>query len=63
MKIKIQDKEIELKYSFRSMLIYEKITDRSFSPSGLYDIVINMKEMPIERREFIQNVRTKVFND
>ena len=40
MKIKIQDKEIELKYSFRSMLIYEKITDRSFSASGLYDIVM-----------------------
>ena len=30
---------------------------------GLYDIVINMKEMPIERREFIQNVKTKIFND
>ena len=30
---------------------------------GLYDIAINMREMPIERREFIQNVRTKIFND
>lgn len=30
---------------------------------GLYDIAINMREMPIERREFIQNVKTKIFND
>lgn len=40
MRIKIKEKELELKYTFRAMLIYEKITDKSFMPSGLYDVVM-----------------------
>lgn len=40
MKIKYQGKEYELKYSFRAMMVYENITDKSFAPNGLSDIII-----------------------
>lgn len=39
MKIKIQDKEIELKKSFRSYVIYESITDKIFNPKTMSDII------------------------
>ncbi len=42
MKIKIQDREIELKYTMRSMLMYENITDKTFNPKTMTDIVIFM---------------------
>ena len=40
MKITIDNKEIELKYSFRAMMIYEKITGASFNPKGMTEIMI-----------------------
>ena len=40
MRVQIKDRELEIKYTFRAMLIYEKITDKSFMPTGLYDIVM-----------------------
>ena len=40
MKITLKNKEIELKYSFRSMMIYEKITGGSFNPKGITEILI-----------------------
>lgn len=42
MKITIQNKEIELKYSFRAMMIYEKIAGESFNPKGLTEIMVYM---------------------
>lgn len=39
MKINIKDKEIELKYGFKALMIYEQITDKSFNPSGLTDML------------------------
>lgn len=39
MKIKIQDKEIELKKTFRSYVIYESITDKIFAPKTMSDII------------------------
>lgn len=33
------DKEIELKYSIRAMMMYENITDSSFNPKNLTDIL------------------------
>lgn len=39
MKIKIQDKEIELKKTFRSYVIYESITDKIFNPKTMSDII------------------------
>lgn len=42
MKITIKDKEIELKYTMRSMLMYENITDKTFMPNTMTDIVTYM---------------------
>ena len=39
MKIKIQEKEIELKKTFRSYVIYESITDKIFAPKTMSDII------------------------
>ena len=40
MKITINNKEIELKYSFRAMMIFEKITGESFNPKGITEIMV-----------------------
>lgn len=40
MKIKINDKEIELKYSFRSLIIYENIQNKTFAPESTTDVLI-----------------------
>lgn len=42
MKITIKDKEIELKYTLRSMLMFENIKGETFSPKNLTDIVTYM---------------------
>ncbi len=43
MKITIKDKEIELKYSIRALLMYENMTDRTLTqPSGLTDVITFM---------------------
>lgn len=39
MTLKIKDKEYELKYSIRAMIMYENMTDKSFSPQNLTDII------------------------
>ena len=39
MKLTIKGKEIELKNTFRSMIIYEKITGESFTPKGMTEII------------------------
>ena len=40
MKIQIKDKEIELKNTFRSMIIYEKVAGKTFNPQGITDILL-----------------------
>ena len=40
MKVTFNEKEYELKYSFRAYLIYENIMDKSFSPQGLTDMIV-----------------------
>jgi len=42
MKITIKDKEIELKNSLRSMIMYENITEKTFNPENITDIIIYM---------------------
>lgn len=42
MTIKIHDREIKLKYSFRSILLYENITGKSFNPVTTTDTLIFM---------------------
>lgn len=39
MKITYHEKEYELKYSFRALMIYENITQKSFQPTTLTDII------------------------
>ena len=40
MNITIDNKEYELKYSFRALMIYENITKQSFNPQTLSDVLI-----------------------
>jgi len=40
MNIHLEGKDIELKYTFRSMIIYEKIMGQSFSPKGITEILV-----------------------
>lgn len=42
MKITIKEKEIELKYTLRSMLMYENITDQTFNPQTMTDLITYM---------------------
>lgn len=42
MKITINNKEIELKYSIRAMLMYENMTDKTLNPTGLTDVITFM---------------------
>lgn len=40
MKIQIKDKDIELKYSFRAMMLYEEITKETFNLRGMKDLIV-----------------------
>lgn len=40
MKFNYKDKEYELKYSFRALIIYENITKKNFNPTSISDILI-----------------------
>ncbi len=40
MKIKINDKEIELKQTIRALLMFENIKNESYSPKSLNDILL-----------------------
>lgn len=40
MVVKINNKDITLKYGFRALMIYENITQKSFSPKGLSDVLV-----------------------
>lgn len=40
MTINIKDKEYQLKYSFRALMIYENITHKSFNPKTITDMVV-----------------------
>ena len=42
MALKIKDKEIELKYSIRSMIMYENMTEKTFAPTSLTDVITFM---------------------
>ena len=38
--VNIKGNEITLKYSFRSMMIYEKIVGESFQPTGVTEVIV-----------------------
>ena len=64
MKIKIQDKEITLRYSFRSLMLYENIQKKSFKPETTTDVLVFMycvimgsdKDIKLEFNDFLDMV-------
>ncbi len=40
MKITVKDKEIELKQTFRSLIMYENLTEKAFEPKTFQDILV-----------------------
>ena len=40
--LKIKDKEVTLKYSMRSLMLYENIQNKSFAPSSTTDVLVFM---------------------
>lgn len=40
MKVKIKDLEITLKNSFRSLIIYEAMTKKTFNPETITDVIV-----------------------
>lgn len=38
--VKIKDAEVELKNTFRAMIIYEAIAEKAFKPNGLSELLI-----------------------
>lgn len=40
MKIKIKDKDVELRYSMRALIMYENITNKTFNPQTTTDVMI-----------------------
>jgi len=62
--VKIKDKDIELKFSFRALMIYENITKKSFNPESTSDILIFMfcvlissdKDLNLDFGEFLDYV-------
>lgn len=61
MKINIKNTEINLKYSFRSLMIYENITGKTLEPKGITDIITyfycviisSTKDIELDFEEFI----------
>ena len=42
MTIQIKDREVTLRYSFRSLILYENIQKKSFSPESTTDVLVYM---------------------
>ena len=40
MKIQIKDKDIELRYGFRAMMLFEEITKETFNLNGMKDLIV-----------------------
>lgn len=40
MKVSLNNQEVELKNSFRSLMIYEKMTGENFNPKGISEIIL-----------------------
>ena len=64
MTIKIKDREVTLKYTFRSLILYENIQNKSFAPDTTTDVLIYMfciilasdKELDLTFDEFLDMV-------
>lgn len=64
MKIKIGDREVELKYSFRALMLYENIQKKSFNPETTTDVLVFMfcvimgsnKDIKLDFNEFLDMI-------
>ena len=64
MTIKIGDREIKLKYSFRALLLYENILKKSFAPETTTDVLVFMfcvimgsaKDLQLDFNEFLDMI-------
>lgn len=64
MKIKIGDREVELKYSFRALMLYENIQKKSFEPKTTTDVLVFMfcvimgsdKDIKLDFNEFLDMI-------
>lgn len=73
MNVIINNKAIELKYTFRSMIIYEKITGETFSYKGMTEILVyfystilaSHKDFELSFEDFIEwlDNNTNVINE
>ena len=62
MTITINDKEIQLKYSFRAMMIYENIAQKSFEPKemSLESFIDWLDEQPKLLEEYIKWLASRI---
>lgn len=64
MTIKIKDREVTLKYSFRALMLYENIQKKSFNPETTTDVLVFMfcvimgsdKDIDLDFNEFLDMV-------
>lgn len=64
MTIKIGDREIKLKYSFRALMLYENIQKKSFAPETTTDVLVFMfcvimgsaKDVQLDFNEFLDMI-------
>lgn len=54
MKIKIKDKEIELKYTIRALFVFEKIAGKPFSTTSITDLYLLFYSVIIANDNTIQ---------
>lgn len=54
MNITINDKEVKLKYSFRSLMVYEQILGKTFEPKGILEILTFMYSVIITSDKELQ---------
>lgn len=52
MKVTIKEKEITLKSSFRALIAYEQITNHTFNPSTITDMILYFYCVIISSKEF-----------
>lgn len=63
MKVTIKDKEITLKQSFRALIAYEQITNETFNPSTITDMILYFYCVIISSKEFDEPMTFEEFMD
>lgn len=62
--VKIKDRDVELKYSLRSIMLYENIQKKSFAPETTTDVLVFMfcvlvgsdKDLQLDFNEFLDMI-------